>query len=97
IRIDWARQHSRALRWSEETEHIIEEMQRVVATHIYTANEWRARAESTLDLADQEALTGVEPELNPFRPDIVAGLRAHALRQSDVYLTLATDCVTRWL
>ncbi|KZV59287.1 hypothetical protein PENSPDRAFT_595729 [Peniophora sp. CONT] len=97
IQIDWARQHSRALRWHEETEHVIEEMQRVVATHVYTANEWRARAESTEDLAAQEALTGVLPELNPFRVDIVSGLRAHALRQADVYLTLATDCLSRWL
>ncbi|KZV60023.1 hypothetical protein PENSPDRAFT_552578, partial [Peniophora sp. CONT] len=82
IRVEWARTRSRAFRWREECLLVLEEMRRVVWSHSHAADSWRKRAASV--------------EGWNILPDIKAGLRAHALRQAQVYTTLAVNCINCW-
>ncbi|VDB96085.1 unnamed protein product [Peniophora sp. CBMAI 1063] len=83
VRVEWARARSRAFRWREECLLVLEEMRRVVWSHHSTANDWHRRA------AEVDSLPGI-------LSDTRAGLRAHALRQAQVYTTLAVNSVNCW-
>ncbi|KZV60704.1 hypothetical protein PENSPDRAFT_694042 [Peniophora sp. CONT] len=83
VRIDYLRARSRSKRWEEQVAVLLEEMVRVTRTHVDTVREWEERA------AEVDTLPNV-------REDVASGMRAHAFRQANIYLTLAINCVTRW-
>jgi hypothetical protein len=84
-RIDWARARARALRWTEQVELVLEEMRRTVTTFVKFAQTWTARANDVMKH---------EPYL---MDDIARGLRAHAHRSANTWLSLAITCVRLWV
>lgn len=80
LRVEWAKSHARAQRWSEETVLLVEEMRRVIAYLDWKATWWHAEADRR---------QGV-------RVDIADGLKAYAYRQSDLMRNLAKSFAALW-
>jgi hypothetical protein len=73
------------LRWSEQVELVLEEMRRTVTTFAAFAQTWTTRAD---DVSKHE----------PFlMDDIARGLRAHAHRSANTWLSLAIACIQLWV
>ncbi|KZV60139.1 hypothetical protein PENSPDRAFT_540919, partial [Peniophora sp. CONT] len=83
-KIDWARARARAMRWDEQETLLLEEMRRVMTTHLFTANVWTQRA------------LNVRTEFPFLLGDLASGLEAYAYRQANVYESLALNCVRKW-
>ncbi|RDX40319.1 hypothetical protein OH76DRAFT_1459536 [Lentinus brumalis] len=68
LRVEWLKARARTMRWREEIRLLREEMRRVLGFHLYTENEWLARAQSVH--SDDSALR--------------EGLIAYALKQARI-------------
>ncbi|KAI0744413.1 hypothetical protein C8Q76DRAFT_606972, partial [Earliella scabrosa] len=81
LKVEWARSHARAERWSEEVELLNEEMRRVLAYFEWRAGWWRNQAEQRDDV----------PEV------LKRGLAAYAEKSASVFEGLAAGCAARWV
>lgn len=81
MRVEWAKSHARAQRWSEEVVLVIEEMRRVIKYLDWKASWWR----------DQATLRS-----STARPDIISGLHAYAERQADLMVLMAKSFASSW-
>ena len=81
MRVEWAKSHARAQRWSEEMVLVIEEMHRVIQYLDWKASWWRSQGTVRSSTA---------------RPDILSGLTAYAERQADLMVNLAKSFASLW-
>ena len=81
-RVQWAKSQARAERYEEEVQLTVEEMGRTLRYFEWKRDWW-------LSLVPGHTKSGLPP-------DIRAGLRAYAYRQSDLYDDLVTSYVSRW-
>ena len=82
--VDWAKAHERAKRFEEEVKLSTAEMQRTLLFFSWKAKEWKRRAQ--LDGFGGKGLSD----------DVIEGLRAYALRQSEIFQELIKVFVSDW-
>ncbi|KAI0039074.1 hypothetical protein FA95DRAFT_1504685 [Auriscalpium vulgare] len=80
VRVDWATSRARYLRWDEEVQHLLMEMQRCILDFEYSARTWDSQMENRSDAPDS----------------IKSGLRAYAARQAAQYRALSGSFVNMW-
>lgn len=81
MRAEWAKMKARQDRWEEEYQLVQEEMRRIVAYLEWKADWWNAQAERRVALS----------------APLAEGVRAYALRQSSLMITLAASSVRKWI
>jgi len=94
LRVEWCKSRARAMRWTEETLLLLEEMRRTLQFLEWQTNFWVERAsalegvveESTVNLVGSRTLV---PERNE-------GLRAYALRQASIRSHLRDKFKSLW-
>ena len=73
------------MRWSEEIELLLEEMERVKRFFLWKCADWK-----------RAAVRSSDPLIEELGVVIEAGRRARALRQANLYQVLHDRCEERW-
>ena len=81
MRVEWAKLHTCAQRWSEEVVLVIKEMRRVIQHLDWKASWWQSQGPLRSSVA---------------RPDIISGLNAYAERQADLMINIAMSFASFW-
>jgi hypothetical protein len=80
LRYEWVRMRARRDRWREEVALLLEEMRRSVAYLRWKAHQWVERS-------NQQNITDIT---------LQSGLRAYALRQGNIFRSLAETYLSEW-
>jgi hypothetical protein len=80
VRVDWSKAKARRDRWVEEVMLLREEMKRVLRMLHWEQGVWRDRATAR----------------SPGEPELAAGLKAYAARQTDLHHRIATGFFGEW-
>lgn len=83
MRIEWCKARARALRWTEETDMLVNEMERIIIFLEWEAKRWDERSVVSLPSLEDDG-------------ELAEGYRAYALRQANLRRAISQKCDSSW-